>query len=170
MVGLATFWGVVVAGQDLAADLLRRLGDPDWARKSKIAFGFVQAAGGGAGMLAFAPLGARWGTKRAFVFMHVAALLLTPGVCWVPSLLRSYALLLVLLPAFAFFAQGIHAGYAVYFPTLFPSHLRATGSGFCFNSGRLLAAPVLIWLSAWANQRSICASPSPASARFSSSA
>ena len=25
-----------------------------------------------------------------------------------------------------------------------------TGSGFCFNTGRLLAAPVLIWVSAWA--------------------
>jgi hypothetical protein len=57
--------------------------------------------------------------------------------------------MLVLLPIFAFFAQSIHAGYAVYFPTLFPTHLRATGSGFCFNTGRLLAAPVLIWLSAW---------------------
>jgi MFS family permease len=32
MVGLATFWGVVIAGQDLAADLLKRLGDPDWSQ------------------------------------------------------------------------------------------------------------------------------------------
>jgi len=149
MVGLATFWGVVVAGQDLAADLLKRLGDPDWASKSKVAFGFVQAAGAGAGMLAFGPLSASWGVKRTFMFMHLAALVLTPVVCWVPSLFGSYALLLVLLPTFAFFAQGIHAGYAVYFPTLFPTHLRATGSGFCFNTGRILAAPVLIWLSAW---------------------
>ena len=149
MVGLATFWGVVVAGQDIAADLLKRLGDQDWANKSKIAFGFVQAAGAGAGMLAFGPLSARWGCKRTFVFMHVAALILTPLVCWIPSLCRSYALLLVLLPVFAFFAHGIHAGYAAYFPALFPTHLRATGAGFCFNTGRLLAAPVLIWLSAW---------------------
>jgi MFS-type transporter involved in bile tolerance (Atg22 family) len=149
MVGLATFWGVVVAGQDLAADLLKRLGDPDWASKSKIAFGFIQTAGAGAGMLAFGPLSARWGCKRTFVIMHIAALLLTPLVCWLPSQFGSYALLLVLLPVFAFFAQGIHAGYAVYFPALFPTHLRATGSGFCFNTGRILAAPVLIWLSAW---------------------
>ena len=94
-------------------------------------------------------LGARWGIKRTFVLMHVVAFLLTPVVCWVPWNLRSYGLLLVLLPVFAFFAQGIHAGYAVYFPTLFPTHLRATGSGFCFNTGRILASPVLIWLSAW---------------------
>jgi MFS family permease len=149
MVGLATFWGVVVAGQDLAADLLKRLGDPDWASKSKIAFGFIQTAGAGAGMLAFGPLSARWGCKRTFVIMHIAALLITPLVCWLPSFFGSYTLLLVLLPVFGFFAQGIHAGYAAYFPALFPTHLRATGAGFCFNTGRLLAAPVLIWLSAW---------------------
>ena len=56
--------------------------------------------------------------------------------------------MLLLLPIFGFFAQGIHAGYALYFPELFPTHLRATGAGFCFNTGRILAAPVLIWLSA----------------------
>jgi MFS family permease len=149
MVGLATFWGVVVAGQDLAADMLKRMGDPQWAEKSKIAFGFIQTTGAGLGMLAFGPLSARLGCKRTFALMHVGALLLTPLVCWLPSWASSYGLLLVLLPLFAFFAQGIHAGYAVYFPTLFPTHLRATGSGFCFNTGRLLASPVLIWLSAW---------------------
>lgn len=148
MVGLASFWGVVVAGQDLAADLLKRLGDPDWASKSKVAFGFIQTAGAGLGMLAFGPLSARWGRRRTFTVMHLAALVLTPIVCWLPSQFMSYGLMLALLPIFAFFAQGIHAGYAVYFPELFPTHLRATGAGFCFNTGRILAAPVLIWVSA----------------------
>ncbi len=149
MVGLATFWGVVVAGQDIAADFLKRANDPDWTSKSKIAFGFIQTAGAGAGMLAFGPLSARWGCKKTFVIMHLAALVMTPIVCWLPSYFGSYTLLLILLPVFGFFAQGIHAGYAAFFPALFPTHLRATGSGFCFNTGRLLAAPVLIWLSAW---------------------
>lgn len=149
MVGLATFWGVVVAGQDIAAHYLQSVNDPEWAKKSKIAFGFIQTAGAGVGMLAFGPLSARWGCKKTFVVMHLAALVMTPAICWLPSMAGSYGLLLVLLPLFAFFAQGIHAGYAVYFPALFPTHLRATGSGFCFNTGRILAAPVLIWLSAW---------------------
>lgn len=149
MVGLATFWGVVVAGQDLASDLLKRLGDPAASSKAKIAFGFVQTAGAGVGMLAFGPFAARWGCKRAFAILHIAALVITPIVCWLPSAAESYGLLLVLMPLFGFCAQGIHAGYAVYFPTLFPTHLRATGAGFCFNTGRILAAPVLIWLSAW---------------------
>lgn len=148
MVGLATFWGVVIAGQDLAADLLRRAGDPDWSNKSKVAFGFVQTAGAGLGMLAFGPLAARIGCRATFAIMHIAAAALTPIVCWLPSAVGGYPLLLMLLPVFGFFAQGIHAGYASYFPALFPTHLRATGSGFCFNTGRILAAPVLIWLSA----------------------
>jgi hypothetical protein len=67
----------------------------------------------------------------------------------VPAELGSYPLFLCLLPVFGFFVQGIHSGYAVYFPELFPTYLRATGAGFCFNTGRILAAPVLIWGSGW---------------------
>ncbi len=100
-------------------------------------------------MLAFGPLSMRWGRRTTFAVMHLAALIMTPIVCWVPYHFNSYGLLLCLLPLFGFCAQGIHAGYAVYFPELFPTHLRATGAGFCFNTGRILASPVLIWVSAW---------------------
>ncbi len=151
MVGLATFWGVVVAGQDLAAEILTEAKEPieEVSRRSKVAYGFVQAIGAALGMLSFGPLSVRFGCRRTFMLMHICAFIITPLVCWLPSLLRSYELLLCMLPLLGFFAQGIHAGYAVYFPTLFPTHLRATGAGFCFNTGRVLAAPVLIWLSAW---------------------
>lgn len=148
MVGLATFWGVVVAGQDLSAALLKGLNDPLASEKSKIAFGFVQTAGAGVGMLSFGPLSSRIGRRNTFALMHVFALMMTPVICWVPFYFQSFAMMLCLLPIFGFFAQGIHAGYAVYFPELFPTHLRATGAGFCFNTGRILAAPVLIWGSA----------------------
>ncbi len=149
MVGLATFWGVVVAGQDLAKAYLDHVQDPNAASKSKIAYGFIQTTGAGCGMLAFGPLAAWWGRKKTFVFMHLFGLCFAIAVCWLPQHFESYGLLLCLLPIFGFFTQGIHAGYAVYFPELFPTHLRATGAGFCFNTGRILAAPVLIWGSAW---------------------
>ncbi len=151
MVGLATFWGVAVAGQNLAEDLLRKLNAPaaEISNRAKIAFGFVQTTGGFLGQLAMGPLCALWGRRRTFALMHVAAFVMTLVVCWVPGYFGSYGLLLCLLPVFGFFAQGIHAGYAVYFPELFPTYLRATGAGFCFNTGRILAAPVLIWVSAW---------------------
>jgi len=61
-------------------------------------------------------------------------------------------LLLALLPIYGFFTIGIHAGYAVYFPELFPNHLRSTGTGFCFNGGRLLASPML-YFSGWLKAR-----------------
>ncbi len=44
----------------------------------------------------------------------------------------------------AFFVLGMHAGYAIYFPELFPTRLRATGSSVCFNLGRVLGAGILI--------------------------
>jgi dipeptide/tripeptide permease len=39
----------------------------------------------------------------------------------------------------------LFGGYAVYFPELFPTRLRATGTGFCYNVARYvaIAAPSL---------------------------
>jgi MFS family permease len=139
---------VIVAGQDLTAELLKGLGDPQAATRSRFAFGFIQTAGAGVGMLCFGPLSGRLGRRGTFALMHLLAAALTPVICWVPFWYKSYWLMLCLLPIFGFFAQGIHAGYAIYFPELFPPHLRATGAGFCFNTGRILAAPMLIWGSA----------------------
>jgi hypothetical protein len=48
------------------------------------------------------------------------------------------------LPAFGFLTLGMHAGYAVYFPELYPTRLRSAGAGFCFNAGRVLTVPVLL--------------------------
>ncbi len=155
MVGLATFWGVAVAGQNLAEELLRKLGAPaaEVATRSKIAFGFIQTTGGFIGQLMMGPMSVWLGRRRTFAIMHVGGFVLTLAVCWIPQYVGSYALFLCLVPLFGFFAQGIHSGYAVYFPELFPTHLRATGAGFCFNTGRILAAPVLIWGSAWMKEK-----------------
>lgn len=145
-VGLGTFWGVAVAGQDLARELLVRTGasSDEAAQDAKFAYGIVQAAGAGLGLLAFGPLAERLGRRGAFALMHAGALVVVPATCYLP---QTYWQMLIALPLLGFFAVGIHAGYAVYFPELFPDHLRATGTGVCFNGGRLLAASVL-WLSA----------------------
>ena len=37
-------------------------------------------------------------------------------------------------------AAGIFAVFSLYLPELFPARLRATGSGFCYNIGRVFAA------------------------------
>lgn len=144
-VGLGTFWGVAVAGQDLTQALLLRNGVPQAraAERAKFAFGIVQTAGSGLGLLCFGPLAEGLGRRGAFALMHLMALAIVPATCYVP---QTYGQMLCILPLFGFFTVGIHAGYAVYFPELFPDHLRATGASVCFNGGRLVAAPIL-WLS-----------------------
>lgn len=144
-VGLGSFWGVTVAGQALAQKMLISNGVEEKIanEKSKFAYGFVETAGGGLGLLCFGPLAVRIGRRGAFAFFQAGALIVVPVVCFLP---QTYEQLLWLLPIFGFFTLGIHAGFAVYFPELFPDRLRATGTGFCFNGGRLLSAAVL-WLS-----------------------
>lgn len=144
-VGLGTFWGVAVAGQDLTQALLLRNGVPRElaAERAKFAFGIVQTAGSGLGLLCFGPLAEWLGRRGAFALMHLMALAIVPATCYLP---QTYGQMLCVLPLFGFFTVGIHAGYAVYFPELFPDHLRATGASVCFNGGRLVAAPIL-WLS-----------------------
>jgi MFS family permease len=146
-VGLGTFWSVTVAGQDLAKKMLQSQGVPedDAKQTAKLAYGIVETTGGGVGLVCFGPLSVWWGRRRTFMAMQVAALAIVPLTCYAP---RDYWQLLALLPVYGFFTLGIHAGFAVYFPELFPTRLRATGAGFCFNGGRLVAASVLIF-SGW---------------------
>ena len=142
-IGLGTFWGVTVAGQDLTRELLVRNGMSvvDANQKAKFAYGYIQAAGGGLGMLCFGPLATRLGRKPTFALMLLGSMLIVPITCYVP---KTYTQILAILPLYGFFTLSIHAGFAIYFPELFPGHLRATGSGVCFNGGRLLAAPILL--------------------------
>ncbi|MCB1231338.1 MAG: MFS transporter [Verrucomicrobiae bacterium] len=146
-VGLGTFWAVTVAGQDLAREMLKKEGHPDAeiASKAKFAYGIVQTIGGGIGLLMFGPISARIGRRATFILYHLAAVVMVPVTCFVP---QSYTTLMVLLPIFGFFTLGMHAGYAVYFPELFPNHLRATGTSWGFNGGRILAVSVL-YFSGW---------------------
>jgi len=141
-VGLGTFWGVTVAGQDLMNHLLLQLGwDNTLAdQEAKFAYGIVQATGGGLGMLAFGPICERIGRKPTFYLMQGLSLIVIPIVCFLP---QTHWQMLIALPVMGFVTLSIHAGFAVYFPELFPDHLRATGASFCFNTGRLLAAPIL---------------------------
>lgn len=146
-VGLGTFWGVTVAGQDLTRELLLRNGSSlaVAAEHAKFAYGIVETIGGGLGLLAFGPLCVRWGRRRTFALWHVGAFIIVPITCYLP---KQYGQLLAILPVFGFLTLGIHAGFAIYFPELFPTHLRATGTGFCFNGGRIVAASTLL-LSGW---------------------
>ncbi len=149
-VGLGSFWAVAVAGQDLAREMLIRHGvaRTDAIEKAKFAYGIVETSGALLGLLSFGPLCVRLGRKRTFVLLHLGAFLIVPITCYLP---QTYGQLLCVLPVFGFLMFANHAGYAVYFPELFPAHLRATGTGFCFNGGRILSA-VMLLISAWVKQ------------------
>lgn len=53
-----------------------------------------------------------------------------------------------MLPIMGFCQLSLFAGYAIYFPELFPTRLRSTGTSFCYNVGRFVAAggPFLLGL------------------------
>ncbi|MBP85080.1 MAG: MFS transporter [Verrucomicrobiales bacterium] len=142
-VGLGTFWAVTVAGQDLARERLIADGvDPaEASQKAKIAYGIIQTLGGGLGLVLFGPISAKLGRKKTFILFHLVALVVTPIACFAP---QNYTMLLIILPVFGFFTLGMHAGYAVYFPELFPNRLRATGMSWGFNGGRIIAVSVLL--------------------------
>jgi MFS family permease len=55
-----------------------------------------------------------------------------------------------MLPLMGFGTLSVFAGYSIYFPEIFPTRLRGTGVGLCYNTVRYLAAPfpfLLGWLS-----------------------
>ena len=45
-----------------------------------------------------------------------------------------------MIPMMGFCQLMIFGGYAIYFPELFPTRLRSTGTSFCYNVGRFVAA------------------------------
>jgi MFS family permease len=89
------------------------------------------------GYLGFGPLADRFGRRPVFAFMCVGSFVMLPITFLVPT---SYSGVLMLMPILGFFNNGIFSGFPIYLPELYPTRLRATGAGFCFNAGRVLAS------------------------------
>jgi MFS family permease len=79
-----------------------------------------------------------WNRRGAFLVMLLGSAVSLPATF---LLTTSYGTVLALLPILGFFTNGLFSGFPVYLPELYPTRLRATGAGFCFNAGRILAAP-----------------------------
>ena len=99
----------------------------------------VMALNAGAifGYLSFGPLADRFGRRPVFAFMCIGSVVMLPTTYLFPT---TYVGVLMLLPLLGFFNNGIFSGFPIYLPELFPTRLRATGAGFCFNAGRVLAS------------------------------
>jgi MFS family permease len=160
-VGLATFWGTHIFGKNLmrdaaaaehpeqppadAAPEIYAKQRSDSLKRWEMLGMFLVTTGGGLGLLTFGPLSERIGRRGAFLVFHLGALLAALAAFQVDWSLEQ---LYVVLPVFGFLTLGMHAGYAVYFPELFPTRVRGTGAGVCFNLARL-AVFVVLFVTGW---------------------
>ena len=89
------------------------------------------------GIYGFSVLAQRIGRKPSFVIALTAAFISTVAVFW---FLQDFWQIFVMVPIMGFCQLSLFGGYAIYFPELFPTRLRSTGTSFCYNVGRFLAA------------------------------
>ena len=89
------------------------------------------------GYLAFGPIADRIGRRITFFLMCLGSFVMLPVTFYMP---KDYTVVIWLLPILGFFNNGIFSGFPIYLPELYPTSIRATGVGFCFNVGRILAS------------------------------
>ncbi len=102
--------------------------------------------GAGAGMFAFSTVTGYTGRKPAFAVTLLAA---AASTALVFLFLNTVTDILWMVPLMGFCQLALFGGYAIYFPELFPTRLRSTGTSFCYNVGRFVAAagpPMLAYL------------------------
>jgi MFS family permease len=131
-------WGATNWTPSLITELLRPQHLDAIASARKVSFAVMSLNGGAIlGYLA-APLIAEWWGRRAmFLLLMLGSALSLPATFLLPA---SYSAVVLLLPFLGFFSNGIFSGFPIYFPEIFPTRIRATGAGFCFNAGRIFAA------------------------------
>ena len=131
-------WGATNWTPTLIRELLepRHLDEPSTVRLVSYAIMSLNI-GAIAGYIAFAPLAEWVGRRGAFLIMLAGSAMVLPATFLFP---KTYSTVLFLLPLLGFFSNGIFSGFPIYLPELFPTRIRATGAGFCFNAGRVMAA------------------------------
>jgi MFS family permease len=89
------------------------------------------------GMYAFARFTNRFGRRLTFALAFVAAGATT---AFAFAYMSKPSDLFWMVPMMGAAQLSIFGGYAIYFPELFPTRLRSTGTSFCYNVGRYVAA------------------------------
>jgi MFS family permease len=135
--GMVGLWGIGFFSPELISTALK--GAPqdvvDTVRGWGTAF---QDMGAFAGMIVFTLIAALISRRLAFL----GALLLSMVVTmFVFRSLNTATDAYWMLPMMGFAQLAVFACYSIYFPELFPTRLRGTGVGFCYNTVRYLAAP-----------------------------
>src|SRR4029077_15823245 len=76
------------------------------------------------------------GRKRTYVFYVLGAAVLLP----LYGVIRTPILLLILGPFVAFFGTGYFTRLGAVVAEIYPTAIRATAAGFCYNFGRIASA------------------------------
>ncbi len=142
--GVGGLWGVGFFLPDLVGAVMKQsvAGLPAAAAKTQIQAWrsevfMVQQVGAFFGMFSYAALSERTGRRPALNLFFILAWASVLATFWgVTSLPTAFGLAFVL----GFCALAPFSAFAVYFPELFPTRLRATGVGFCYNCARIIAA------------------------------
>ncbi len=93
--------------------------------------------GGFLGIFAFSMV-THFTTRRfAFALSFVLALFSTAFLFWK---FQTIGDIFWMIPLMGFCQLALFGGYAIYFPELFPTRLRSTGTSFCYNIARFVAA------------------------------
>jgi MFS family permease len=143
--GVIGLWGIGFFSPELVGSVIERSlreqnlpasdiagAKAKWIGVNSIVFN----AGAFIGMILMTKLAHRSGRKPAFVVAFLCALVATVGYfqlfngkndIWMSAIMGACQL-------------ALFAGFAIYLPELFPLRLRSTGTSFCYNVGRFLAA------------------------------
>jgi len=144
--GMIGLWGIGFFSPELISTALA--GAPQHTIDTVRGWGTTfQDIGAFAGMLSFTFVASYLSRRIAFLGSFIIAMAST---IFVFHSLRSATDAYWMLPVMGFAQLTVFAGYSIYFPELFPTRLRGTGVGFCYNTVRYLAAPTPIlmgWLS-----------------------
>jgi MFS family permease len=138
-VGVIGFWGIGTFSPDLLAEAinpnnLEELVKSTNERKSIAVM--AQNLGAIFGILLWSWTAERIGRKKTFAATFIACAIAVPATF---HLTTSFTMALIMYPIMGFFTTSLFGGYTVYFPELFPTRLRATGTGFCYNVARYIA-------------------------------
>ena len=138
--GMIGLWGIGFFSPELISTAL--VGEPQAVVDRVRGWGTaLQDVGSFLGMTVFTFVAALVSRRVAFLAAFVLSMVVT---MFVFSSLRTASDAYWMLPMMGFAQLSIFAGYSIYFPELFPTRLRGTGVGFCYNTVRYLAAPAPI--------------------------
>ncbi|HUN96184.1 MAG TPA: MFS transporter [Bradyrhizobium sp.] len=127
------FWGVSTFVPTFVGSIAAKAHLPAaaWAGYA----GLVTGICGTFGFISLGFLSDAIGRKPVTMLFYLACLILTPVVYLWP---HNIDILLAWVGVFGFFTLGIWAWAPVWLPELFPTRMRGTAIGFCFNAPRLL--------------------------------